>query len=56
MVTKLTGIVGALREGSVLAKIHMVTKHYTNGMSVRYGSVLAKIHMVTKLHSSTCQC
>ena len=26
MVTKLTGIVGALREGSVLAKILMVTK------------------------------
>ena len=49
MVTKLTGIVGALREGSVLAKILMVTKHWANSNWNVCGSVLAKILMVTKL-------
>ncbi len=33
---------------SVLAKIHMVTKHAANGGHKPSGSVLAKIHMVTK--------
>ena len=39
--------------GSVLAKIHMVTKHATNDSKVIRSSVLAKIHMVTK-HYSEC--
>ena len=49
MVTKLTGIVGAIRDGSVLAKIHMVTKQTRGYIGFYEGSVLAKIHMVTKL-------
>ena len=36
-------------KGSVLAKIHMVTKHYSVILTVFPSSVLAKIHMVTKL-------
>ena len=48
MVTKL--IVGniAINCGSVLAKIHMVTKHGDDELLNYIGSVLAKIHMVTK--------
>ena len=33
---------------SVLAKIHMVTKHGEASLTHLLGSVLAKIHMVTK--------
>ena len=33
---------------SVLAKIHMVTKHNSRAFSMLGSSVLAKIHMVTK--------
>ena len=33
---------------SVLAKIHMVTKHNLQEFEETMGSVLAKIHMVTK--------
>ena len=35
--------------GSVLAKIHMVTKPLDVAVKLYLGSVLAKIHMVTKL-------
>ena len=35
---------------SVLAKIHMVTKHVNAYQYPNQGSVLAKIHMVTKLN------
>ena len=39
---------------SVLAKIHMVTKHGTPHFTPYIGSVLAKIHMVTKLAVKGC--
>ena len=48
MVTKLFHELGNGRKGSVLAKIHMVTKHNMLNHYDRTGSVLAKIHMVTK--------
>ena len=48
MVTKQIGR-EVLREfGSVLAKIHMVTKHAPRHPYLTPRSVLAKIHMVTK--------
>ena len=48
MVTKQTrGYIG-FYDGSVLAKIHMVTKHLYYCMQESLCSVLAKIHMVTK--------
>ena len=48
MVTKLIFIVLLTRSSSVLAKIHMVTKHWNYFLHHWEGSVLAKIHMVTK--------
>ena len=48
MVTKPSNKIGSSSIGSVLAKIHMVTKlEFMNGL-LEYRSVLAKIHMVTK--------
>ena len=38
---------------SVLAKIHMVTKHIFNVFTAMFRSVLAKIHMVTKPQKHT---
>ena len=49
MVTKLTLTQSNLMMGSVLAKIHMVTKQWWQSCDTGEGSVLAKIHMVTKL-------
>ena len=48
MVTKLCSEYNNLAVGSVLAKIHMVTKHSGRGFANFLSSVLAKIHMVTK--------
>ena len=48
MVTKLSGRVLLISPGSVLAKIHMVTKRVQFFSVARACSVLAKIHMVTK--------
>ena len=48
MVTKLLKILHHQSKRSVLAKIHMVTKHSTFNLFVYSSSVLAKIHMVTK--------
>ena len=48
MVTKLTTNPVFSIASSVLAKIHMVTKHYSVIFAVFPSSVLAKIHMVTK--------
>ena len=49
MVTKLRPLFDRIRFCSVLAKIHMVTKHILNYYIKDMSSVLAKIHMVTKL-------
>ena len=51
MVTKPERYNAALVLGSVLAKIHMVTKLSVRVIVGLVGSVLAKIHMVTKLRS-----
>ena len=48
MVTKQDHVDKAESFGSVLAKIHMVTKLLNIVVVVFVGSVLAKIHMVTK--------
>ena len=48
MVTKLIPSPNLSDAGSVLAKIHMVTKHSSCICSIKPSSVLAKIHMVTK--------
>ena len=48
MVTKPNNPIPQHIEGSVLAKIHMVTKLLSYGVNKHYCSVLAKIHMVTK--------
>ena len=48
MVTKLHLLLYALHIRSVLAKIHMVTKHDAENYVIADSSVLAKIHMVTK--------
>ena len=48
MVTKLVNVLVVFSIGSVLAKIHMVTKLGLYAYKTRVGSVLAKIHMVTK--------
>ena len=48
MVTKLPIGTMKLDPSSVLAKIHMVTKHNYMLHHNRLSSVLAKIHMVTK--------
>ena len=48
MVTKPGLAVKVSEEGSVLAKIHMVTKHPVYKLVQCSSSVLAKIHMVTK--------
>ena len=48
MVTKLLCLLTHCLMGSVLAKIHMVTKQDMGGNRYWQGSVLAKIHMVTK--------
>ena len=52
MVTKLELLVYAQDEGSVLAKILMVTKHKRRSSYKPGSSVLAKILMVTKLRST----
>ena len=49
MVTKPPAKVLINVHGSVLAKIHMVTKLEVIEMNIDTSSVLAKIHMVTKL-------
>ena len=49
MVTKLLICLFIDATGSVLAKIHMVTKQYKLERKGTPRSVLAKIHMVTKL-------
>ena len=54
MVTKLLKVFITLCMSSVLAKIHMVTKHDRLVVSWYDRSVLAKIHMVTK-HDLTFQ-
>ena len=51
MVTKLLLPCSHNNERSVLAKIHMVTKHCEGSFTLTKCSVLAKIHMVTKPHS-----
>ena len=48
MVTKLKWFYQERKASSVLAKIHMVTKHNKSNMINASSSVLAKIHMVTK--------
>ena len=48
MITKLASPPHSALFGSVLAKIHMVTKPLTYGYLQLKSSVLAKIHMVTK--------
>ena len=48
MVTKLKKFGLLTRKGSVLAKIHMVTKPVEDQAERSTSSVLAKIHMVTK--------
>ena len=48
MVTKHVSACGFIEHGSVLAKIHMVTKPFHMLLQWTPGSVLAKIHMVTK--------
>ena len=49
MVTKLNDTSSFTDYCSVLAKIHMVTKHVLVLYGYQPSSVLAKIHMVTKL-------
>ena len=49
MVTKQRQFLNLLKDSSVLAKIHMVTKLGANNRENMMSSVLAKIHMVTKL-------
>ena len=49
MVTKLADMIKGGTLSSVLAKIHMVTKHVITALNAQDCSVLAKIHMVTKL-------
>ena len=49
MVTKLIMGLFLGLSSSVLAKIHMVTKHTAINKANDKSSVLAKIHMVTKL-------
>lgn len=48
MVTRLSASLQVMYNRSVLAKIHMVTKHKIARTSDFVGSVLAKIHLVTK--------
>ena len=48
MVTKICTALNHNNIGSVLAKIHMVTKRKLFKYSFNLSSVLAKIHMVTK--------
>ena len=48
MVTRLSASLQVMYNRSVLAKIHMVTKHKIGLFSFKVCSVLAKIHMVTK--------
>ena len=52
MVTKLVGFSASAISSSVLAKIHMVTKHALDNTDTSSSSVLAKIHMVTKPYGS----
>ena len=52
MVTKHAANGGHKPSGSVLAKIHMVTKLNPVSLNWLISSVLAKIHMVTKLQST----
>ncbi len=48
MVTKLGWIFSERNASLILAKIHMVTKHFRDASNQHTSLILAKIHMVTK--------